>query len=488
MRKIYRFLVVTALVCSSLLAKAQNDGLGMTFLPQIPYMNYYNPGIAVPYNGMFGIMLSNFNYSMYNSSLKYDNLFGNDETIIDGVKFVESLKNNNVLNNSLSLDFLNVGFRVKKLFFNIDLRMRMMEEFGFSKDFVGFFVYGNGHYMGDDNPCNFNLGLDLSVYHELGISAQYSLNDKLTFGIRPKLLSGVANATFDNENTKIYTDPETYAISADVDLNVHMASLLEGDIHEFSDVEKMIDSIKVSDMLDFGENLGFGIDFGASYKFNNNFGVAAGIYDLGFIKWTDAKVKKVHKTDVTINDALFDDYHDLTTMELDFGSMLEDLIDEVWGDELLENGAQYKTYLRTRFMVQGYYEYNPMLRATALAQMYIVKGKIHPALTLAYSGNFWNCLNLTVNYTMSNYTGSSLGAGLGLHVGPFNFFAVTDNILTVTKLGKPITELASAYKTANARLGIVWTIGKYKGANKQEVEMEEFIIEDTESDETESFE
>ena len=468
------------------MAKAQNDGLGLTLLPQIPYMNYYNPGIAVPYNGMFGMMVSNINYSMFNSSIKYENIFGDDETVVDAVKFVNSLKDNNVVNTNITLDFFNAGFRVKKLFFNIDLRMRITEGFSFSKDFVGFFVYGNGHYLGADNPCNFNIGADMSVFHELGISAQYSLNDKLTFGIRPKLLSGVANATFDNENTKIYTDAETYAISADVDLNVHMASLMEGDIYELSDVGKMIDSISMSDMLDFGENIGFGVDFGASYRFNDQFGVAAGVYDLGYIKWTDAKVKKVHKTDVTINEALFDDYHDLTTMELDFGSMVEDLIDEVWGDELLENGAEYKTYLRTRLMLQGYYEYHPMLRATALGQMYFVKGKVYPALTLAYSGNFWNHLNLTVNYTMSKYTGSSLGAGLGLHFGPFNIFAVTDNILTVTKIGKPIAELATEYKTANIRMGLVWTIGKYKGTNKQEVDVEDEFIE-IESDETESY-
>lgn len=459
MKKLFGFLIVVVLFCSSLVTKAQNDGLGVTFMPLMPYANYYNPGIAVPYDGMFGLMVSNINFSVYNSSIKYDNIFGNDESVIDGVKFVESLKDNNVINTSLSLDFLNVGFRVKKLFFGIDLRMKMMEEFNYSKDFVGFFVYGNGHYM--NNPCKFNLGINMSVYHELGISAQYSLNDKLTFGIRPKLLSGIANADLNNENTKIYTDPNTYAISADVDLNVHMASLLEGDINELSDVGKMIDSITPADMLDFGENLGFGIDFGASYVFNKHLGVAAGIYDLGYIKWTDAKVKKVHKTDVTVNDALFDDYHSLTNMELDFEAMVKDLVDEIWGDEFLENGAEYKTYLKTRLMLQGYYELNPMLRVTALGQMYLVKGKMHPAFTIAYSGNFLNVLNLTVNYTMSGYTGSSLGAGLGLHLGPVNFFAVTDNILTVTKIGEPISELATAYKTANIRLGLVLTIGKY---------------------------
>ena len=457
MKKLYKYLIVIALVCSSFASKAQNDGLGFTLLPQIPYSNYYNPGIRMNNNGMVGIAFSNINVSMYNSSIKYSNLFGSDKSVIDLVKFANSLNEDNTINTNFSMDLVNVGFRVKKLFFNIDWRMRMEGQFNYSKDFVGFFVFGNAHYMGANNPCDFNIGMDVSVFHEWAISAQYEINDKLTVGIRPKILSGIANATVDNKNTKIYTNPETYALSADVDLNVHIASLLEGDVKQLTDVTKMLDSVSANNMLDFGENLGFGFDFGASYEINEHWGVAAGIYDLGYIKWTDAKVKRVDKSNVSINDALFDDYHDLTTMELDYKSMVEDIIDEVWGDEVLEHGADYKTSLRTRFMVQGYYEYNPMVRATALGQLYFNKGKVHPALTLAYSGCFWNHLNLTVNATLSKFTGTTMGIGIGGHFGAFNIYAVTDNFLNVTKIGAPALELASSYRQANARFGIVWS-------------------------------
>ena len=456
MKKLYKYLIVIALVCSSFISKAQNDGLGLTLLPQMPYVNYYNPGIRMPYNGMVGVTFSNINISMYNSSIKYKNIYGNDKTVIDAVKFANSLGNDNCVNTNFSLDLVNVGFRVKKLFFNIDWRLRMTEDFSYNQDFVGFFVFGNAHYMGADNPCDFGFGLNATVFHEFAISAQYEINDKLTVGIRPKILSGIANISVNNKNTKIFTDPNTYAISADVDLDIKMASLLEGNPQKIEDISKMLDSVTSRDMLDFGENLGFGFDFGASYTINEHFGVAAGIYDLGFIKWTDVKVKRVDKTNVTINDALFNDYHDLTTMELDYGAMVDDIVNEVWGDGLLECGADYKTYLKTRFMAQGYYEYNPMLRATAIGQLYFVKGKVHPALTLAYSGQFWDHLDLTLNCTMSKYTGTAVGAGIGAHFGPFNIYAVTDNILCVTTIGAPAFEMASAYKQSNLRFGIVF--------------------------------
>lgn len=457
MKKLYKYLIVIALVCSSFVSKAQNDGIGFTLLPQIPYGNYYNPGIRVDNRGMVGVAFSNINFSMYNSSVKYSNLYGSDKSVVDAVKFVNSLKNDNVINTNFSLDLVNVGFRVKNLFFNIDWRMRMTGQFNYSQDFVGFFVLGNAHYMGANNPCDFGLGMDLSLYHEWGISAQYNVNDKLTVGIRPKVLSGIANATIENKQTMIYTDPTTYAITADVDLSIHMASLLEGNVQKIEDVGKMIDSVTSKDLLDFGENIGFGVDFGASYKIDEHFGVAAGVYDLGYIKWTDAKVKRVEKSNVTLNDALFNDYSQLTTFEIDYKSMVQDVIDEVWGNEVLENGADYKTYLKTRLMIQGYYELNPMVRATAIGQLYFDKGKVHPALTIAYSGCFWNHLNLTVNCTMSKYTGTGMGIGIGGHFGPFNIYAVTDNFLNVTKIGAPALELASSFRQANARFGIVWS-------------------------------
>ena len=456
MRKIYKYLMVIVLACTSLVSNAQNDGVGFTLMPQIPYANYYNPGIRMTNNGLVGVAFSNINISMFNSSMKYSNLFGNDKTAIDAVKFVESLDDDNNINMNFSMDLVNVGFKVKDFYFSLDWRMRMTSTMNYSKDFIGFFVYGNGHYLGRDNPCDFSLGLDAALYSEFGVGVQYAVNEKLTVGIRPKLLNGIANVVVDNKDTKIYTDAESYVVSADVDLNIKVASMFKSDVRKIGDITNVFDSNKGGNMYDFGENIGFGVDLGASYTINEHIGVAAGIYDLGYIKWRDAKVKSNKKTDVELNGTLFEDYHDLTNFELDYKSMLNDGVDAVWGNDSLEVGADYKTYLKSRFMAQGYYELNPMVRFSAIGQLYFVNGSVKPALTLAYSGMFWNHLNVTVNGTLSKYTGSSIGAGLGFHAGPFNIYAVTDNLLCIFKVGSPALEMASSYRSANIRMGIVF--------------------------------
>lgn len=400
---------------------------------------------------MVGVLVSDINVSVFNSSIKYKNIFGEHKDVIDAVKLTNSLSDDNVISTDVSMDLINVGFRFKKLFFNIDWRMRLTSEFSFSKGLLGLLVFGNAHYMGQDNPCDFNIGFDITAFNEYAVGVQYKINEKLTVGIRPKLLTGVANIDITNKGTQIFTDPNTYAISANIDLDIKLANMFHSDETELNSI--------LEDDFYFGcsGNLGLGLDLGASYTINEHFGAAAGIYDLGYIKWTGVREKKVNKQNVMINNALFDDFHDLNNLSLDYDSMLGDIIEEFWDDESVEQFLDYKTYLRTRFMIQGYYELNPMVRATAIGQMYFAKGKVYPALTLAYSGSFWNHLNLTMNCTVSKYTGTALGAGVGAHFGPFNIYAVTDNILSVTTIGGSALEKATTYRQANARFGIVWT-------------------------------
>ena len=499
MKKLFGYLIVIALICSTFTAKAQNDGLVFSLMPNIPYNNFLNPGIRVPYNGLVGVGFSNFNVSVYNSSIKYTNIYATNshgEDVIDGVQFINSLKEqDNFFNFNMAYDFVNVGFRIKQLFFNIDWRMRINTDFQYSKDFLGFFVLGNGGYLGRENPCDFNIGINASAYLEYGVAAQYDINDKLTVGIRTKYLSGIANATFTNEKTRIYTDRDTYAITSDVELDIKMASILETDVSRIGDITKVFNDFNMGSKKNFDvkENVGFGLDLGASYKFNDKFGVAASLYDLGFIKWRDAKVKKISKKDVSINEQLLDDYHDLKDLKLDFGDMVDDIIDDVWGNDSLVGGEEYKTSLRSRFILQGYYELHPMARFTAFAQLCSTMGGVKPAFTVAYSGAFWDVINLSMHYTISTYSGSSVGIGLGLHAGPFNAYLASDNVLALTKISASTVEFATAYKTTGIRLGVVWTIGKYQGDRKlidkdDEIDIDTIIDTEAIDKEKEEFE
>ena len=477
MKKLYKFLIAAALICTSYFAKAQNDGLTFTLLPQMPYTNYINPGIRVPYNGFFGLGVSNIAYSIYNSSIKYNNLFSttsSGEEVVDAVKLVNSLEEQgNFIQTKFSFDILNIGFRAKKMFVNIDWRTKMDMEYQYSKDFLGFFVLGNGHYLGQDNPCDFNVGIDATIYSEIGVGIQFDVNKHLTVGIHPKIIGGIANAVVKNDKTRIITDENTYALSADMNLDIRAASILKAEVNTIDDITNVFEKASIQDVFSVTENYGYGIDFGASYVFNKHFGVAAGVYDLGFIQWRESKRKYKETEGLQINDALFHNINEVADMNLDYGTMVDKIVNAVWGNDSLYKGDDYKTYLKTKIMFQGYAELAPVLRLTAIAQAYYVNGQLRPAMTLAYSGSFLNFINLTVSYTNSKYAGSSIGAGVGIHIGMLNLYAVTDNIMIATKIASPTIEMATAYPSANFRLGFILTFGKCQTAKRIFAEDEE---------------
>ncbi len=466
MKKIYKLFVIIVLLFGSTTAKAQNDGIALTLLPHLSYNNFYNPSVPLESNVVFGVGISNVGFSVYNSSIKYKNLYGFEgETPVslDANKFINSLdEHDNFINTNFSLDIIRVGARFGKFFVDLDWRLRYNGEIHYSRDFLGFFVNGNGHYLGHDNPADFSIGADINMFTELGVGLQYAINDKLSVGVRPKLLFGLANLSVNDDQTYIYTDENTYEMTADVNINMQAATAFDTDINRMSEFRDFIDTVRFDEILNIKENIGFGIDFGATYIFNENIGVSAGVYDLGFIKWTEAKEKHNHKDNVVVNDALVDDFNDVLNMNLDLTSLYEGLIEDIWDDDSLYHGEDYKTSLKTRIMLQGYYELMPMARFTAIGQMYYVKDKFRPALTLAYSGSFFKFLNFTASYTASKYVGNSIGAGISLNFGPLNIYAVTDNIMIVSKIGASTTKLLTSYDSANVRFGLVFTLGKVK--------------------------
>ncbi len=460
---------------ATMTAKAQNDGISLTLLPNLSYNNFYNPGVPVTSNAYIGIGLSNISLSVYNSNIKYNNLYefvGDKPVSFDANKFINSLdEHENFINTNFSLDIARFGMRIGKFYASFDWRLRYNGEFHYSRDFLGFFINGNGNYLGDNNPADFSIGVDVNTFTEMALGLQYQVNDKLTIGVRPKLLVGMVNVSVNDDDTKIYTDANTYEMTADVNINIKASSILKmDDVYRMSEYVEYIggmDGLIFENIFDIKDNLGFGIDFGASYIFNDNFGLSAGVYDLGFIKWKHSKEKHIHKDNVVVNDALIDDFEDLLNMELDFKELYTDLLENVWDNDSMYEGGSYKTSLKTRIMLQGYYEFFPLVRLSAVTQLYYINKQFRPAFTFAYSGSCWRVLNFTASYTLSKYSGNSIGAGVGVNLGPLNIYAVTDNIMIVSKVNASTMEMLTSYNAANVRFGLVFSFGNNKKANKE---------------------
>ena len=149
-------------------------------------------------------------------------------------------------------------------------------------------------------------------------------------------------------------------------------------------------------------------------------------------------------------------------MELDFNELYSDLIEGIWDNDSIYDGNGYTTSLKTRIMLQGYYELCPLVRFSAVSQLYYINKRFRPTLTLAYSGSIWRFLNFTASYTLSKYSGNSVGAGIGINFGSLNIYAVTDNVMIVSKANASTMEMLTSYNAANVRFGLIFSFGNNK--------------------------
>lgn len=423
-------IVILGLISFLLQVKAQ-DSRVLYFMNYNPYSSYTNPGIPSHSRLYIGIpILSNLNISVYNSSLHYNKLFKANETgtTVTADKFVNSLKKVNWLNTSMNIELLGFGFKADDLFVSVGYRIRFEEYFSFPDVLFKLPVKGNMAYI--DAPAEMKkLRLNAMAYHELSVGLQYKLNDQLSIGIRPKLLMGLANINTKNSYFKLTTDPQTYEINIQEQLHVNTAMVVN------------LDSVDVMQILpNVFKNFGFGIDLGVTYQFNDHFGVSAAVTDLGFIKWKTNP--HTFRSEVVDGGSFYQDggfcFSGLNTNSLNMDSLNDGGVDQVVGqytDSLLNYfplEQSYKPYTSSTYAkiyLSGYYRINKQNAFTLMFRGDIIGKSFLPSFTFAYSGNFFNLLDVYATYSIIGRNYLNVGAGLGLRLGPIQLYAATDNIL-----------------------------------------------------------
>lgn len=463
MRKLFLTLMVA--VGSCFMATAQ--GIDVTHFMRIsPFQHNDLPSCSTIYNGYVSLPTGNIQAGLSLGAIRYKNLFETNEegypTVLTATRFVNSLSKNNRLGANVDMELLGFGIRInERNFLTVDYRLRSNLDFKYSKDVLGFPIYGNMAYV--DKPADLNMNINLTAFHELGISFRQEVNDKISWGVRPKLLFGLANLNTQSLSAHIYTDSTDYSITMD-----YYAALRAAAIVPFSltfnpqdgfqfDYDQDVRTI----VLNAGKNLGFGLDLGFTYKPLKELSVSAGVLDLGFINWKTSAVSMSSYPkdagDMYNNGSLT--FSGLSQSEIQALINGEDI------SEMLDTLAQYLpldinpinkyfTALAPRVVFQADYEFAKYHRVSAATQFRFASHYFQPSFTIAYDGCFFNSIDVCVAYTMQRRSYDNLGIGLGFNLGYLNIYAGTQNIIAAFSVRN------ASQLTATA--GVVFNWGHYK--------------------------
>lgn len=474
-------IIITITLLLAMATSIAQDGTTLHFMRLNPYSTNINPSSFIQYEGYVGVpIVSNINIALTNSGLHYNNIFITDPstgaiTAIDANRMIDKMsENGDMINSNISLNLIDFGFRIKDWNISFSYRIRSDEYFIYSKDLFGFLVKGNLAYAGDDNPAHIQIKEHIDVYQEFGVGLRWEVNSHLAVGFKPKLVFGMINSKSKNMDALINTDPLTYAMCIRHQLDVKEASVLPSDSNA---------SISIGQMLGQSfRNFGMGIDLGATYRINDNFGVAASILDLGFIDWRTNSAYKSYNLDSSghfYNNGSF--YYDGITL-YDIEQISEN--PEGYEKELaryistVNNSVDhYAQALVGRFTLEGYYNLGKNHRFTALFQGRIVNNRFLPSFTLAWNGTFLNIFDLCVNYTMAKHSYDNLGIGIGFNLGVFHIYAVTDNLISLCGVKQMVN-----HTNVNLQFGLVFDWGKLQepelgGWKKKEANFRQNVTE-----------
>ena len=457
MKKIVFVLFVLALMMG-MNAKAQRVS-PVDFMRMNPYQMKSNPAADLPYESVMSIAIGNTDLSLQHTGLRYDNFFDFDAQGVPRTlnlrKLANSLNESNFLGINLETQLFTLYRSIGRGMLTFDWCVKVRGDLKFSDDLFKLLAYGNSVFVGEGNPANVDVKLNLDVYREFAVGYQHNINEKLSIGGRAKLLFGLANISTNNANIKLFTDPESYALRIMENVGV-MASLPR----VFTLENGALNANGGFIWSDLFRNVGFGVDLGAEYRFNEHFGVMAAVNDLGFIRWNLNDVKLESK----IEDAgqFYDDGSFLFT-GLDTDQLQLIISDESYRERFLDtlkqyfpmelkNAERYTTGLNTNVLLRGYYDIDGKNRFTLQAQGMFYNSGFRPAMTLAYSGSFFKKIDVCASYTVMKDSYDNIGLGLAFNLGVFHIYAASNNVLGFFK---PLNTSA-----LNAQVGIVFNLRK----------------------------
>lgn len=458
-------LIIVALLISSFGVNAQQNN-SLYFLDRVPQSIQLNPAMQPSSTFYFGIpFASSIEVNAGNNFLNVNELFIWNKEIERTVyplydketalKTINKLGKTNMISSGVQLDIVSFGFKIKESYLSFLISERMSMHAGFPKDLVTFAYEG----IDVGKFFTFNPGINASYYREYSLGYSQKLSERLTFGIRGKMLFGKANITTRNLDISLNVpDWQTLEVSALTKVNTSIPNLeVYKDEKGSPDSLKLHDFKHTSDFIDdvilLGKNRGFGLDFGIQFLLTEKITLAASVLDLGFINW------KANVNTVTGGGDYVFKGIDLNQDSLDAAEVLLDTLKNVY--DITAGSDPYSTLLTPKLYVGFAYAPNRFVKVSLLSKSeYILKTfrqQVTGTLTMYPAQAF----GATVSYTVANRMYDNLGIGFVFRGGPLQVYLMSERVPVFWNKVKnhDIPYLPAYAKDINFRMGLNMVFG-----------------------------
>ncbi len=463
------FLGILFLSALPLFAQQNNS---LYFMDQLPQSNQLNPATQPFFGFYLGLPgISSIEVNGGNSALGFHDVIRFNSQLDSTVYFLNSqqaqrdllsrFKKTNFVYTDGRIDLITLGLRINKNYYSFNISERMEVRLNLPYDLVKFMLRGNLDSMDVNAPTQTfdlsTLGIKATWYREYALGFSREIDDKITFGLRGKLLFGKANITTQSSVTMANTGYQSWEPHSTIDVNSSIP-----DLNVVTNSKSEIDSLKFKDVKDANSirniamnkaNMGVALDLGFIYKPVHFFSIAASVVDLGYINWKN-----------NLHHLSQDGSYNMEGVILhrpDSIKPLTALLDTLKSKFAYNTTVDpYMTTLSPKLYVGMQLRVLNDVGLSVLTRMQIIEKSLQSQYT--FSLNFYpgNVFLLTLSYTIADNMYDNFGAALSSKFGPLQWYIMTDRIpLYYAKdvKGYYVPEYA---KNINLRFGVNIVFGK----------------------------
>ncbi|MCX6180700.1 MAG: DUF5723 family protein [Bacteroidetes bacterium] len=447
-RKVFTFLLFSLVVNGTFA-----QGLTMYNMDMIPQATRTNPGMMPKAKFHFGLpVLSYLDLGLVNNGFVFADFVKGSDFTSDNM--LSKLQNDNYISFNMNLDLISFGFKAnKKNYFSFNVTEKIAFNFDYSKNFMTLLTKGTLPFIGE-TVSMVGTGLRFSHYREFGLGYTHAWNNKLTTGIKLKMLQGLSNFNSEELDIALTTAADDYKLTATSTIGLRTAGL--------AFLTDSNSNFNPGSYVSNFDNLGMAVDLGANYKITDKISASFAATDLGAIQWkTNARRYYNNKAEFAW-DGLDVIKYLSDSNNTAYTKNLSDSLTNIFG--LKKQDYVYTTNIVGNIYLGGEYQFNKWFNAGLLFHGQLFAGNLYPSYTASVGTNLGSILQAKVSYSVLNRSYSNVGAAMALNLGPIQLYMAGDNVLGFSQIDYA--------KTLNLRLGVNIMTGYYTKLSKDQKEQE----------------
>jgi len=404
--------------------------------------SYLNPSLIPEGKTYLGLPVLSGVHLNVNTKTSYHETISKEggSVIVDIDKTISNLQKHNLVSLHANINLLHFGYKFENgSTISLMANERIEADLVYSRELVDYLWNGNEQFTGRDVNVA-NAGFIGTHFREIGLGYAAPVNERFNFGIRGKLLVGMANfSTPNNFNATLNSSGEAFQLDARWE---NFAIRTSGqDIYSG-------DEGNLGSHLLFNSNLGVAADIGATIHLNRYYTVTASLLDVGFISWKENIVSE------TLNDTTFR----YSGLELeDLGSIrqvLEDSLVDAFIPE--DNFDPYTSWLPMRAYGSWIYHFRKNTDIYVSGGARYVQRQLKMLYGVGVNQKIGRVLTASVSATKLPQQFFNLGAAFAVHGGPVQFYMAADQIINFS---------VPDAKAFDFRMGMNFIFGRNKDSN-----------------------